>query len=201
MAYFVPDIDNINKNLSLYIPVIYQGDANIKYIRSIFHKKNFGHVYHVDFVPHKGNPMLFSAFIYLNWYKTNVVCYLQELIIEPDERISAKIFHSNNNQKYFWIIRKNTSTPKKKNKSKHTNKDVQHIEKITEQEKVDKKSRENLLKYRLDPGHGYDDNNDDDADGCCVGPNNSYDEDEFENYPVDFYPDEDSYNMGDVSEI
>jgi len=114
MADFVPDIDNINKNLSLYIPVIYQGDANIKYIRSIFHKKNFGHVYHVDFVPHKGNPMLFSAFIYLNWYKTNVVCYLQELIIEPDERISAKIFHSNNNQKYFWIIRKNTSTPKKR---------------------------------------------------------------------------------------
>jgi len=60
------------------------------------------------------------------------------------------------------------------------------------------------LKYRLDPGHDdYDeyDKYDDDADGCCVGPNNSYHEDEFENYPVDFYPDEYSYYMGYVSEI
>jgi len=191
MAYFVPDVKNINKKLSLYIPVIYHRDANITYIRNIFHKKNFGHVYRVDFVPHKGNPSLFSAYIYLKWYKTNVTCYLQELIIEPDERISAKIFHSNNNEKYFWIIHKNTSIPKKKNKStsrsKHTNKEVQHIEKMTEQERVNKRLQEDLLKYMLDPGHDdYDeyDKYDDDADGCCARPNNSYGENEFENYLV-----------------
>ena len=51
-----------------------------------------------------------------------------------------------------------------------------------------------MLKYRLDPGHGYDDNND-----YHLTPNDN--EDEFENYPVDFYPDEYSYYMGDVSEI
>jgi hypothetical protein len=74
---------------------------------------------------------------------------------------------------------------------------------MTEQERVNKRFHEDLLKYRLDPGYGYDeyDGYENDGDDCCARPNNSYGEDEFENYPVDFYPDEYSYYMGDVSEI
>ena len=105
-ATFTANLDNIDKSVSLYIPVMHPSVANFEYIQQVFHEKNFGWVRRVDFVPRKGNTKLLSAFVYLDWYKTNVVCYLQELIIVPDPRIQAKIFHSND-IKYFWVIIKN----------------------------------------------------------------------------------------------
>ena len=103
---FTANLDNIDMGVSLYIPVMHPSDANIEYIQKVFHEKNFGWVHRVDFVPRKGETNLLSAFIYLDWYKTNVVCYLQELIIVPDPRIQAKIFHSNDIN-HFWVIIKN----------------------------------------------------------------------------------------------
>jgi hypothetical protein len=103
---FIANLDIIDTSVSLYIPVIHPSDANIEYIQKVFHEKNFGWVRSVDFVPRKGETNLLSAFVYLDWYKTNVVCYLQELIIVPDPRIQAKIFHSNDIN-HFWVIMKN----------------------------------------------------------------------------------------------
>ena len=103
---FTADPDYIDKDVSLYIPVIHPAD--FEYIQKVFHEKDFGWVYRVEFVPSKEDTKLLSAFVYLYWYKTNVVCYLQQLIIVPDPRIQAKIFHSNDIN-YFWVIMKNNS--------------------------------------------------------------------------------------------
>ena len=103
---FTANLDNIDMGVSLYIPEMHPSDANIEYIQKVFHEKNFGWVYRVEFEPSKEDTNLLSAFVYLVWYKTNVVCHLQELIVVPDPRIQAKIFHSNDIN-YFWVIMKN----------------------------------------------------------------------------------------------
>ena len=105
---FTANLDKIKKGVSLYIPVMHPSVADFEYIKRVFHEKNLGRVRRVNFVPRKGNTKLLSAFVYLDWYKTKVVCYLQELIIVPDPRIQAKIFHSNDIN-YFWVIMKNNS--------------------------------------------------------------------------------------------
>lgn len=135
MSTFIANPNNIDTCLSLYIPVIHSSVANIEYIQKVFHNKNIGRVYRVDFVRRKGNTNLLSAFIYLDWYKTNVVCYLQELIIKPDPRIQAKLFHSND-IKYFWIIIKNNN-PKIVKPPAKERKNV-----ITENKKLKKKVNE-----------------------------------------------------------
>ena len=105
---FTVNLGDIDMDLSLRIPAMHPSDANIENIRKVFHEKNFGWVYRVEFEPSKEDTNLLSAFVYLVWYKTNVVCYLQELIIVPDPLIQAKIFHSNDIN-YFWVIMKNNS--------------------------------------------------------------------------------------------
>lgn len=128
---FTANLDKIDTSISLYIPVVHQSVANFEYIQKVFHEKNFGWVYRVDFVPCKGNTKLLSAFVYLDWYKTNVVCYLQELIIVPDPRIQAKIFHSND-IKYFWVIIKNRNPKILKEMSVSTTENEELKKKVSE---------------------------------------------------------------------
>ena len=144
---FTANLDNIDMGVSLYIPEMHPSDANIENIRKVFHEKNFGWVYRVEFEPSKEDTNLLSAFVYLVWYKTNVVCHLQELIVVPDPRIQAKIFHSNDIN-YFWVIMKNNSKILKEHSSVSITENEELKKKVSELYEINRKLTKQLDAFK-----------------------------------------------------
>lgn len=92
---------NIDNNLSLYIPVVNENEANIEYIRKIFHDLNIGYIKSIDFIKNEYSNI--QAFIHFDqWYNNICVSNLQERIL--NEKKEAYIIYDDPK---YWILKKN----------------------------------------------------------------------------------------------
>ena len=92
-------MNNINQNLSIYIPNVSRQDANESYIKRVFHTLNIGDIKSLNFVKNTYNSN-YTCYIIMNrWYNNVTVEHLQEKIL--DERQVAKIVHDD---PMYWIL-------------------------------------------------------------------------------------------------
>jgi len=93
---------NINQSLIIYISGVLEQDANLEYIKYIFHKLNIGEINHINFINHRNNDYKVAYIVMKNWYNNIIVEHLQEKII--DENQEARLVHNDPN---YWILCQN----------------------------------------------------------------------------------------------
>ena len=92
-------MNNINNNLSIYIPNVLEENANDLYIKRIFHTLNIGDIKQLNFVKNTYNSNYTCYIMMSAWYNNVVVEHLQEKIL--DENQVAKIVHDD---PMYWIL-------------------------------------------------------------------------------------------------
>ena len=100
----INNMNHINNNLSIFIPVVEKNVAYEKYFTLIFHNLNLGYVKRVDFIEKENN---YQAFVHFHeWYKNMAVNNLHQRILENNGEGEGRVVYDDPK---YWILRKNNN--------------------------------------------------------------------------------------------
>ena len=88
---------NINQQLVLYIPYVYEEQADSDYFSTVFRTLDIGEVKHVEFQEIIGG---YQAYVFMEYWHNNIaVDHLQDRILNDDQE--ARLVHDD---PYYWVL-------------------------------------------------------------------------------------------------